>query len=245
MRAGARLRPQPPLQSEEPGSLCDPSSHSSCTAVWLQPRAGAAKRFPASPAPDFQEMKAAKRGWRKDLRSCESRRAQAAAGPRPWRPVSRVPYHHGNPGAQCQLPFPGQVPAAPDPAASRASQRCRITVATWSQARRAGGGSRGSHPGCGLASLGKGRKEWRARGVGREVRAGRRVKKMQGSRGPFALGMGKVAARCGGHCCEGGGRRAGQRRALTSRLSSSPGQDGRGLGSGSGGRQGAVAARLR
>lgn len=70
--------------------------------------------------------------------------------------------------------------------------------------------------------------EWQRGDVGREVRAKRRVQKLQGSRGPFSLGMGSGGGRewqsgCGGPGCKGDGTGVGQRCALCFR----PGSPGR------------------
>ena len=45
-------------------------------------------------------------------------------------------------------------------------------------------------------------REWQTGGVGREVRAERSVRKVQGSRGLFSLGTRSGGAGCGGRGCE-------------------------------------------
>ena len=98
----------------------------------------------------------------------------------------------------------------------------------------------------GLGSQGKGRKEWQTGGVGREVRAERSVRKVQGSRGLFSWVMRSGGGRgwqpgCGGRGCE----RAGTRASAISSRPISPGRTEMGgacLGFESGRRQGAVVA---
>lgn len=229
-----RLRPQPPLQSGDPGGVCDPSPHFPCRGVTgghLAVRA--ARNFPLLPGD--------KSAWAGVEEGPPPRRCLASSVSQRIRPLATLLQSATSPWqprAVCQLSGPRRSPKTPG---HRLFRRLSAAPHHHGNSGSSAVGSRGfqaRQPGMAWCPR---EREWQTGGVGSEVRAERRVRKVQGSRGLFSLGTRSGGAGCGGRGCE---RARTQVSAVSSRPISPRRTEmgGACLGFGSGRRQGAVAA---
>lgn len=231
MRTGADAHH--PWNSESPRESLCPSVLALFAGRWLQPAAWAARSSPrllgdVRVLAGIEEEPPRKAFYAHFLAAWTRASCHPTKTASPWQPGGRL---------TCSRE-PGHAPAARDPAPSGTSPEPRITMAT----RGSGTAARrvvGRRPvGLGPAPKGKGRRGMAGRAVGREVRAERRVLKVQGL---GFLGRGGQAI-CGSPRYEG----AERPRALCRRHGSSRGRQSwtrAWAPSGAGRQQGAVAAR--
>lgn len=158
-RTGAeRLRPQPPLQSGDPGGVCNPSPHFPCRGVTgghLAVRA--ARNFPLLPGD--------KSAWAGVEEGPPPRRCLASSVSQRIRPLATLLQSSTSPWqprAVCQLSGPRRSPKTPGHRLFRVYLLRRITMATRGRVLWARAGSRrGSQAWPGVPGKGSGRpEEW-------------------------------------------------------------------------------------